>query len=400
MHLIDATQLQINNKDKVLSRRKRFLIFPSGSSFSVATCFTIGVYGNPEFSMMSWALNYGFAYELPTNSTYIRSFRKGRSIETKPMIQRRFRRDFFNRIEIVMEKLGYDGRECILLALCESSQTFSKQGLNMVETLIKTAFSFPTSKVLPFEHSDLNIYSEAYRRGKNNIQCQTAYPNEKKKVFNIMRIVRALLLCLTIYCCIYEMQSIDVKNAEKEKILSRKKRYLVFPSGSSFSVATCFTIGIYGNPNFSFISWGLNWGFAYELPTNGTYFKKLRTERSVETKPMAQRRHRRDFYNRMEIAMKGMGYNGRECILQALCESSQLFNNKKHLNIVEQIIQTTFSFPKSKVLSFEHPQLNIYDAAHRRGKNNIQCENAYPNCGFSLLRLALGEYSKPPINYM
>lgn len=95
-----------------------------------------------------------------------------------------------------------------------------------------------------------------------------------------------------------------------------------------------------------------------------------------------------------------MGYNGQECILQALCESSQHFNNRKHLNIVEQMIKTIFSFPPSKVLPFEHPQHNIYDAAHRRGKHNIQCENAYPNCGFSLLQLALGKYSKPPINYM
>ena len=124
-----------------------------------------------------------------------------------------------------------------------------------------------------------------------------------------MRIVKVLLY-IAIYCCIGGMQCMledvsDVKNGSVEKILSRKKRYLVFPSGSSFSVATCFTIGIYGNPNFSFISWGLNWGFAYELPTNGTYFKKVREQRSVETKPMAQRRHRRDFYNSMEIAMKG-----------------------------------------------------------------------------------------------
>lgn len=36
-----------------------------------------------------------------------------------------------------------------------------------------------------------------------------------------------------------------------EKILSRKKRYLIFPQGSSFSVAVCSTIGIYGNPQFS-----------------------------------------------------------------------------------------------------------------------------------------------------
>lgn len=39
-----------------------------------------------------------------------------------------------------------------------------------------------------------------------------------------------------------------VKN---EKVLSRRKRYLVFPTGSSFSVATCMTIGVYGNPNYS-----------------------------------------------------------------------------------------------------------------------------------------------------
>lgn len=55
---------------KILSRRKRFLVFPTGSSFSVAVCMTIGVYGNPQFSLFSWALNYGFAYNLPTNSTY------------------------------------------------------------------------------------------------------------------------------------------------------------------------------------------------------------------------------------------------------------------------------------------------------------------------------------------
>lgn len=61
---------QTKAEEKVLSRRKRFLIFPTGSSFSVAVCMTVGVYGNPQFSIWSWGLNYGFAYNLPTNSTY------------------------------------------------------------------------------------------------------------------------------------------------------------------------------------------------------------------------------------------------------------------------------------------------------------------------------------------
>lgn len=30
---------------------------------------TVGVYGNPQFSIFSWGLNYGFAYNLPSNST-------------------------------------------------------------------------------------------------------------------------------------------------------------------------------------------------------------------------------------------------------------------------------------------------------------------------------------------
>lgn len=93
------------------------------------------------------------------------------------------------------------------------------------------------------------------------------------------------------------------------KVLSRKKRYLIFPQGSSFSVATCMTIGIYGNPQYSIFSWGLNYGFAYNLPTNASEYSKakiadaLRIERSIETKPMIQRRQRRDLFNRLEIAM-------------------------------------------------------------------------------------------------
>lgn len=59
---------------------------------------------------------------------------------------------------------------------------------------------------------------------------------------------------------------------------------------------------------FLFCSWGLNWGFAYELPTNTSYFKidvlSTLAKRSIETKPMLQRRHRRDLFNRLEVVMK------------------------------------------------------------------------------------------------
>jgi hypothetical protein len=53
-------------------------------------------------------------------------------------------------------------------------------------------------------------------------------------------------------------------------------------------------------------SWGLNWGFAYELPTNSSYFqeKDNKEKRSVyETQPMIKRRYRRDLFSKLEIIM-------------------------------------------------------------------------------------------------
>lgn len=153
-----TTAVAIKRAEEVLSRRKRFLIFPTGASISVAVCMTIGVYGNPQYSIFSWAVNYGFAYNLPTNSSYFinppndvlsypffeedpveppttttaapetlppehyhdheptpEELQKDPSTrrqyyvyyqpkyETKPMIQRRFRRDIYKNIEAVFD---------------------------------------------------------------------------------------------------------------------------------------------------------------------------------------------------------------------------------------------------------------------------------------------------------
>lgn len=113
------------------------------------------MYGNPQFSIFSWALNYGFAYNLPSNSSYFTHappdvldfpFFKDETttttteapettipadhddhdhhdrksvaqssrrqyltyvqpkFETKPMIQRRFRRDIYKNIESVLNR--------------------------------------------------------------------------------------------------------------------------------------------------------------------------------------------------------------------------------------------------------------------------------------------------------
>lgn len=94
-----------------------------------------------------------------------------------------------------------------------------------------------------------------------------------------------------------------------------------------------------------------------------------------------------------------MGYNGRDCILQALCESPKIFNLKRK-TMVQELIKTVFSLPKSKVLPFEHPELLIYDDAHRKSRSTVDCHKSFPSCGFSLIQMALGRYSSPQNSFM
>ncbi|KAG5672414.1 hypothetical protein PVAND_002545 [Polypedilum vanderplanki] len=281
-----------------------------------------------------------------------------------------------------------------------------------------------------------------------------------------------LLLQIENYFCLSTTYQKDlaVKNNQHQldirkdgmKILSRKRRFLIFPTGSSFSVAVCMTVGVYGNPQFSIWSWGLNYGFAYNLPTNSTEYTNIppdiqvypfvnydddepstttttttpappppesheshdshethdsheaftdlpapssddKTHRrqfytyyrpSWETQPMMHRRYRRDVYRNIETIIDKMGHSGRDCVLKALCESSIQFKNKKKRTMIQEMIKTVFTMPKSNVLPFEHPDLSIYDQAYRNASIQASCETSYSKCGFSIIKLILGKYSK------
>lgn len=105
------------SKHLVLSRQRRFLAFPRGSTFSVINwvnscetsknciyckfqsviCMTVGFHGNPQFDFISWAVNWGVAYELP-NSTWVNHNLNAVELP-RSIVQRRFRRDFFRNIE-------------------------------------------------------------------------------------------------------------------------------------------------------------------------------------------------------------------------------------------------------------------------------------------------------------
>ncbi|KAJ0174996.1 hypothetical protein K1T71_009137 [Dendrolimus kikuchii] len=187
-----------------------------------------------------------------------------------------------------------------------------------------------------------------------------------------------------------------IESPTKSSILSRRKRYVAFPEGSSFSCACCMTVGVIGQPapttspgTFTF---GLNWGIAYELPnaTETARFFKINHRRKI--KPMQQRRSRRELYQKMETIMDKMGYDGRQCILKTLCETTQRLVPHGN-NMIEEMFRTLFTLPITKVLQVEPLEHTIYDSAHRLGVLLDSCDSF--NCPISLVDLAQGYYNAP-----
>lgn len=71
-------------------------------NFQVAFCATFGMIGNPNVDYMSWALNWGIAYNLPNQSWIIENRHK--KLMPKSIVQRRHRRELYNRLEIAIDR--------------------------------------------------------------------------------------------------------------------------------------------------------------------------------------------------------------------------------------------------------------------------------------------------------
>ncbi|XP_046749318.1 uncharacterized protein LOC124413047 [Diprion similis] len=223
-----------------------------------------------------------------------------------------------------------------------------------------------------------------------------------------------------------------------EKLLSRRKRYVVFPEGSSFSIALCMTVHTITSDNI--FTEGLNWGVSYDLPNESKPalepFLDFRKDKLVpgkfaykdpkngyandlkyaswnddrkyyvsspkryfkSDKYYVHRRHRRDLYNKLEVIMNAMGFDGRTCVLRALCEASQRLMPKGN-TLIEEMMRITFSLPLKRVFSFEPPEHHTYDAAHRAGHQGRDCTRMFPACSFSLIDMALGNYNSPEASY-
>ncbi|XP_043951532.2 uncharacterized protein LOC108026107 isoform X1 [Drosophila biarmipes] len=319
------------SSQRKLSRGKRFVAFPQGSSASGAVCLTTGVIGNPNLLYLSLGINWGVAYDLP-NITWVLQNAHGWTTKksAKAQIKRRHRRELYSRLETMID----------------SHDLWSPPTLmTMMERADDSAPS--TSSSAP---GSLGTSSQLLHR-------------------------------------------------RWQRVLSRPKRYLSFPEGSSLSVAVCFTVGIIGNPYYGYNSFGLNWGVAYDLPNTTWVLQHLHGFATHPVGPaILRRRSRSAIYQRIETIVDNMGYNGRDCVLRTLCESRQYFQRTK-MSMVGEMLRTIFSLPKQRIFTRElHENSDIfhYDQAYRNAHND-DCTQYH--CHFSLLELAFGKYTTPPKNY-
>ncbi|XP_011641330.1 uncharacterized protein LOC105429830 [Pogonomyrmex barbatus] len=153
------------------------------------------------------------------------------------------------------------------------------------------------------------------------------------------------------------------------RILSRHKRYLIFPQGSNFQLVYCLTIGAYGRDGDLVL--GLTAALAWELPNK------------VDSKisNLLQRRSRSVVYPKMEAFLQSAGLDGRSCVMRALCEAGQRDSSRVGTgSFIQELLHAIFTLPKDGT-RFERSEDRAYDRAYETGGN---CERLYPTCRHSI----------------
>ncbi|XP_069696565.1 uncharacterized protein [Periplaneta americana] len=197
------------------------------------------------------------------------------------------------------------------------------------------------------------------------------------------------LICLLLSIEVVRFCGCEVESSNKyNKVLSRKRRYLTFPAGSSFvvnlSFANSYIWELTPAPTWNCIC-EADLGFSLPNSTR-LYFNRGpgREGRSSPGHHELHRRERLELFRNVEALMDLYGVDGRSCMLDALCEAKKIL--KPGRSLVEDILYVTFKVPEGGGDEFE-----AYD--YDRASNQAFCKSVGSRCPFSLLRYLLQDES-------
>ncbi|XP_011304129.1 uncharacterized protein [Fopius arisanus] len=170
----------------------------------------------------------------------------------------------------------------------------------------------------------------------------------------------------------------EKESMNPNRILSRSKRYLTFPQGSSFVLTLT---GLKSIQVKEPTNWNLDLEFDMIWPIPSDTIKK------IEKKPMKKfytrlRRHKRDLYSNIEISLNRLGLPGKDCMLRTICEA-RAFLHPPGVSFIDDLLRVILSHGE------RYPgELDLYDAAYKSGES---CGLQY-KCPISLLQFLLNNH--------
>lgn len=162
-----------------------------------------------------------------------------------------------------------------------------------------------------------------------------------------------LTIFLLFVCCDFVRSNTSVSdqcpNLKEPSSLIRKRRYLVFGTGSSFVMTVQLVKAwVFRVPS--------GWNLALEIDV---MFPLPDEKFSASMRRKVHHRQKREFWNRLEESLNFHNLNGRTCILRGICEA------REHLapvgrSLVHDILRAIFTAPLHEA-EFREEMKNNYD---------------------------------------
>ncbi|XP_050294215.1 uncharacterized protein LOC126734569 [Anthonomus grandis grandis] len=168
-----ATNFDNSDFYAVKHRQKRYVGFPEGSTFIATLCLTLNILERTENIFLE-GINWGISYDLPNATTIQEVFKQNKFAH-----KRRQRRDLYNRMETVLEKMGFGGKACIYKALCEANRKMDKKRITLAQEILRQFFTYPLKQLSYLEPDEHRKYHWASRYSNENqhLDCWQLFPD-------------------------------------------------------------------------------------------------------------------------------------------------------------------------------------------------------------------------------
>ncbi|CAG5102582.1 Protein of unknown function [Cotesia congregata] len=327
-------------QENILSRQKRYLIFPQGSNVQLVYCLTIGAFA-PSPDQIVVGMTAALAWELPSQ------------VDKKitKLLHRRTRSLVFPKIEAFLQSAGLDGRACVMRAICEARNrdndkigtgTFVQEVLHAIFRVSELSTLHLRTRLLTL----LLLFTEGTFNNSTSLLkffILSLQFNKKRATNEISNISPG-------------QQRPGKANFFPPNILDRKNNIM--------NLIYCLTIGTYAKPE-SFFTVGVTAGLAWELPHRDTVPYRKPAE-------VYHRRSRRELYPKVESILTTNDYL---CVeIRAWMQESSL--KEVDCNPVDLISNRHYTIDDCKQLyipieSFSHPLQGFQ--AKKRGKDGKAC---------------------------